>query len=117
MKIGFSDEDYQVGDKCLVSNGMGGGQLATVAKLTKTQVVLSNGQRFNDRGFLIGGGTWSRVTITKDPKAFKDYRNRKDMLKLERYMEKIRKMPPELVEQILKFVDEHPLYQPLKDVN
>lgn len=56
-------ENLKVGDKVFY-DGRSTIGIKTIARLTKTQIILKNGQRFRkESGWLVGGDAWSATMI------------------------------------------------------
>lgn len=62
----------KAGDEVLVS-GLYEGRLATVERVTATQVVIDNARRFRrTSGLLVGGSSWSMTSIREPTQADRD---------------------------------------------
>lgn len=56
--------DLQPGDRVIVAYGWNTDSVATVDRVTKTQIILKDGSRYNSAGRKIGGDKWSRNHIS-----------------------------------------------------
>jgi hypothetical protein len=96
-------KNIQVGDLVMATN-RNGHEIVKVQRITKTQIVVTDGRKFNNQnGDLVGGGPWGICSLIESTPEMRQavYASHKRIRLSKRIKDSVDKLPLDILEQMV----------------